>query len=154
MVVRFVLSAAIALAAGPSLAEQLSPDAALRFIVGKLFSFNCFDGSHGAGRIYGDGSVIGTVQLQGRGPMRDMWLPAHTLRVRGTAVCASLKGLPFDPCFDLNRTDSMSFRGAVSGMGFAYCDFTQRNAGVASLSIQPRSSRPLSLHAAKTRLAE
>jgi hypothetical protein len=147
MVARFVIAVAVLIAAGPSAAEQLNPDAARRFIVGKLFGFNCFDGSRGSGRIYGDGSVIGSVQLQGSGPIRNLWLPAGTLRVRRSAVCASVKGMLFEPCFDLNRTAASSFRGAVSGLGFAYCDFTQRSSGVANLSIRPRSSQPLSLHA-------
>jgi hypothetical protein len=57
----------ILLAAGSACAESLTPDAARRFVAGKLFAFNCFDGSRGAGRIYGDGSVIGTIQFHGAG---------------------------------------------------------------------------------------
>ena len=147
MVVRSVIAAVVLLAAAPSFAEQLSPEAARRFIVGKLFAFNCFDGSRGAGRIYPDGSVIGSIQLQGGGPARNMWLPAGTVRVRGKAVCASLKGLLFEPCFDLDRTNARSFRGTISGMSFAYCDFTQRSSRVASLGSRARASQPLSLHA-------
>src|SRR5260370_16093988 len=75
-------------------AEVLSPEAARRFVNGKLFAFNCFDGSRGAGRIYGDGSVIGTIQFRGAGPVRAVWLPAGTLRARGDAVCAALPGMP------------------------------------------------------------
>jgi hypothetical protein len=41
-----------------------------------LFAFNCFDGSRGAGRIHGDGSVIGTIQFRGAGPARMVSLPA------------------------------------------------------------------------------
>src|SRR5437667_8157557 len=52
-----------------------------------------------AGRIYGDGSVIGTIQFRGAGLARTVSLPARTLRVRGEAVCASLQGMPFEPCF-------------------------------------------------------
>jgi len=48
------------------------------------------------------------------------------LRVKGDAYCASLKGMPFEPCFNVNRTDDRSFRGSISGMSFAYCDFTRR----------------------------
>src|SRR5215510_11151706 len=83
----------------------LSPDAARRFVAGKLFAFNCFDGSRGAGRIYGDGSVIGTIQFRGAGPERTVALPAGTLRVKGEAVCASLQGMPFEPCFQIDKTD-------------------------------------------------
>jgi hypothetical protein len=122
----------------------MSPEAARRFVAGKLFAFNCFDGSRGAGRIYGDGSIIGTIQFQGSGPVRSVWLPAGTLRVKGEAVCASLKGMPFEPCFNLTRTDDRSFRGSVSGMGFAYCDFTRR-VTFAGMSAHPHSPSPLSL---------
>jgi hypothetical protein len=66
----------VLLAAGSACAESLSPDAARRFVAGKLFVFNCFDGSRGAGRIYGDGSVIGTIQFRGAGPERTVALPA------------------------------------------------------------------------------
>ncbi|MGB8633409.1 MAG: hypothetical protein WCD69_29220, partial [Xanthobacteraceae bacterium] len=53
-----------------------------------------------------------------------VWLPAGTLKVKGDKVCAALDGLPFEPCFDLNKTDNESFRGSVTGSDFAYCDFT------------------------------
>jgi len=48
--------------------------------------------------------------------------------VKGDRYCATLRGLPFEPCFNLNRTSSVSFRGAVSGLGFAYCDFNRGSA--------------------------
>jgi len=144
MIARFAIVALTLLVTGPALAEPLSPEAARRFVTGKLFAFNCFDGSRGAGRIYGDGSIIGTIQFQGSGPVRSVWLPAGTLKVKGEAVCASLKGMPFEPCFNLTRTDERSFRGAVSGMGFAYCDFTRR-VTFAGMSARPHSSAPLSL---------
>ena len=57
-----------------------------------------------------------------------MVLPAGTLQVNGDRYCASLRGLPFEPCFNLNRTSQVSFRGAISGLGFAYCDFHRRSA--------------------------
>ncbi|TMK09211.1 MAG: hypothetical protein E6G75_21455 [Alphaproteobacteria bacterium] len=105
MIARFAVVVATLLAASLACAETLSPDAARRFVAGKLFAFNCFDGSRGAGRIYGDGSVIGTIQFRGAGPMRAVWLPAGTLRERGGAVCASLKGMAFEPCFRLEKLD-------------------------------------------------
>jgi hypothetical protein len=80
----------ILVAGGSARAENLTPDAARHFVAGKLFAFNCFDGSRGAGRIYGDGAVIGTIQFRGAGPARTVSLPAGTLRVKGEAVCASL----------------------------------------------------------------
>src|SRR5215510_8847478 len=125
MIARFAVVVATLLAASLACAETLSPDAARRFVAGKLFAFNCFDGSRGAGRIYGDGSVIGTIQVRGAGPERTVSLPAGTLRARGEAVCASLQGMPFEPCFHIEKTDDRSFRG--SWMGFAYCDFTRRD---------------------------
>ena len=125
MVTRLAMVVLILLAAGSACAESLNPDAARRFVAGKLFAFDCFDGSRGAGRIYGDGSVIGTIQFRGAGPERTVSLPAGTLRARGEAVCASLQGMPFEPCFHIEKTDDRSFRG--SWMGFAYCDFTRRD---------------------------
>jgi hypothetical protein len=149
MVARIVIVASFLLCAvSTCFAETMNVDAARRFVVGKLFAFNCFDGTQGAGRIYGDGSVIGSVQFGGKGPAKAVWMPAGTLRVKGEAVCASLKGMPFEPCFNLNRTDGKSFRGSVAGMGFAYCDFTRRNASVAEVTPRLHPSQPLPLHPA------
>jgi hypothetical protein len=144
MIARFAIVVVTLLAAVTAQAEVLSPDAARRFVAGKLFAFNCFDGSRGAGRIYGDGSVIGTVQLRGTGPVRAVWLPAGTLRVRGEAWCASLQGMAFEPCFRLEKITERSFRG--SWLGFAYCDFTRRMS-VAGIGPRRQSSEPLSLEA-------
>jgi hypothetical protein len=111
-------------------AEELRADEARRFIAGKHFSYSCFDGTTGNGRIYADGSVAGYIQIGGNGPRRYVVLPANTLRVQGEQYCASLRGMPFTPCFNLNRTSQVSFRGSVSGLGFAYCDFRRRSARV------------------------
>jgi hypothetical protein len=146
MVARFAIVVATLLAGGTALAETMTADAARRFVTGKLFAFNCFDGSRGAGRIYGDGSVIGSIQFRGSGPVRSVWLPAGTLRTKGEAVCASLKGMPFEPCFNVDRTGNQSFRGSVSGFGIAYCDFTRR-VSVAGIGPRRHSSEPLSLDA-------
>jgi hypothetical protein len=142
MVARIAVLATMLLAAGPVLAEPMNAETARRFVSGKLFAFNCFDGSRGTGRIYGDGSVIGTIQFNGSAQPRAVWLPAGTLRVKGEAVCASLKGMPFEPCFNLDRTDERSFRGSVSGMGFAYCDFTRRMS-VAGIGARVQLARPV-----------
>jgi hypothetical protein len=109
----------------PTAAEEMSPKQAHRFVVGKLFEVKCFDGTRAIGRIDGDGSVMGTIQFRGTGPERSAWLPAGTLKINGEAVCASLQGIPFKPCFKLDRTSDRSFRGSVLGLDFAYCDFAQ-----------------------------
>ena len=70
MFARFAVAASALLVATPALAEPMNAEAARRFVAGKLFAFNCFDGSRGAGRIFGDGSVIGTVQFGGTGPVK------------------------------------------------------------------------------------
>ena len=125
----------------------MSVEASWWFVTGKLFAYHCFDGSRGLGRIYADGSVIGTIQYNGSGPVRSIWLPPATLRVKGDAICASLKGLSFEPCFNLSRTGEQSFRGSVSGMGMiAYCDFTRRMS-VAGLGSRLQLSGPLTLDA-------
>jgi hypothetical protein len=144
MIARFAIVVVTLLAAVTAQAEVLGPEAARRFVAGKLFAFNCFDGSRGAGRIYGDGSVIGTLQVRGTGPVRSVWLPAGTLRVRGESWCASLQGMAFEPCFRLEKTTERSFRG--SWLGFAYCDFTRRMS-VAGIGPRRHSSEPVSLEA-------
>src|SRR3974390_101380 len=124
MLARFVLGAVVAGAAiAPALAGPMSAEEARRFVSGKVFAFTCFDGTRGAGRILDDMGAAGAVQFNGSGPVRHLRLPGNTLQIRGQAVCASLRGLPFEPCFNLHKTSEVSFRGSVSGMGFAYCDF-------------------------------
>jgi hypothetical protein len=113
----------------PAAAQELTPARAERFVVGKTFAFSCFDGTTGAGRIHADGSVAGTLQMKGTGLLRHARLPAGTLQVKGERVCASLKGMPFEPCFNVQQTGAQSFRGSISGFGFAYCDFTRRGNG-------------------------
>jgi len=138
MIARFAALAVLLLATGAAHAQSMNAEAARRFVTGKLFAFNCVDGSRGLGRIYADGSVIGTIQVNGKGSERSVWLPPGTLRVKGEAICASLKGMSFEPCFNLNRTGEHSFRGSVSGLGMiAYCDFTRRT-NVAGLGPHPQ----------------
>jgi hypothetical protein len=127
----------------PVLAGSMGPEEARAFVAGKLFAFTCFDGTRGAGRIQSDGSVAGTVQFGGSGPTRYARLPANTIQVRSNAVCASLKGLPFEPCFNLDKTDEVSFRGSVAGMGFAYCEFHKHGN---SIIMARARARPRSLH--------
>jgi hypothetical protein len=113
--------------AGTAFAEELKPEEARRFVAGKLFSYTCFEGTNGSGRIFADGSVAGTIQLGGQGPVRYAQLPPGTIRVSTESICASVRGVPFNPCFNVDKTDAMSFRGSLSGFGFAYCNFTRRN---------------------------
>ena len=106
------------LAAVPAIAGEMSAEEARRFVIGKMFSYTCFEGTRGQGRVHPDGSVVGSIQFRGEGPMRYAALPPGTLRVKGESVCASLRGLPIEPCFNLERTSDYSFRGSVSGLGF------------------------------------
>src|SRR5215475_6388136 len=114
-------------AAMPAWAGELKPEEAKHFIAGKYFSYTCFEGTAGAGRINADGSVMGTIQVRGSGPVRLIALPTGTIRVQPDSICASLRGMLIQPCFTVTQTDARSFRGAISGLGFAYCDFTRRN---------------------------
>ena len=115
------------LGAGIAAAEELGPEQARAFVVGKLFSYTCFEGTAGVGRIFADGSVVGTIRMRGEGPPRFATLPAGTIRVDGQSMCAHLSGLPFTPCFRVDKLDYKSFRGSLAGLNFAYCDFYQRN---------------------------
>jgi len=145
MLARFVLGAVIAGAAiAPALAGQMNAEEARRFVSGKVFAFTCFDGTRGAGRILDDMGAAGSVQFSGSGPLRHVRLPGNTLQIRGQAVCASLRGIPFEPCFNLDKRDDRSFRGSVSGMSFAYCDFHHQ--GAAQMLMARAVARPRSLH--------
>src|SRR5580693_8540638 len=146
MLARFVLGA---VAAGgmiaPALAGQMNAEEARRFVSGKVFAFTCFDGTRGAGRVLDDMGASGAVQFNGSGPVRHLRLPGNTLQIRGQAVCASIKGIPFEPCFNLDKKNEVSFRGSVSGMGFAYCDF-QHQGGAAQMMMARAVARPRSQH--------
>src|ERR1700712_3532058 len=141
MLARFVLGAVAAGAViAPALAGQMNADEARKFVSGKVFAFTCFDGTRGAGRILDDMGATGAVQFSGSGPVRHLRLPGNTLQIRGENVCASLKGLPFEPCFNIDKKDESSFRGSVSGLGFAYCDFQHQ--GGATMLMARAVARP------------
>jgi hypothetical protein len=145
MLARLVLGAVTAGAMiVPALAGMMNADEARKFVAGKVFAFTCFDGSRGAGRVLDDLGAAGSIQFSGSGPVRNVRLPGNTLQIRGQAVCASIKGLPFEPCFNLDKRDDRTFRGSVSGMGFAYCDF--RHQGAAQMLMARAVARPRSLH--------
>ena len=129
---RVVVVSACLLGAGllgvaSAIAEDLGPEQARSFVVGKLFAYNCFEGTSGVGRVFPDGSVVGTIRIRGQGETHFAALPAGTIRVDSGSMCAHLSGLPITPCFRVTKIDYKSFRGSLSGMGFAYCDFYQRN---------------------------
>ncbi len=140
------------LAALPAIAGEMSADEARRFVIGKMFSYTCFEGTRGQGRVNSDGSVAGSVQFQGSGAVRYAHLPPNTLQVKGESVCASLRGMPFQPCFSLERTSDNTFRGSVSGMGFAYCEFTRHGGRtILAHSIErTHSASPLGLRSSFT----
>ena len=129
--------------AGPTKCSAATDaEAARRFIVGKLFTFTCAAGSRGVARVYGDGSGIGTIQFHGSEQPRPVWLPAETLKLTGETVCASLNRTEL--CFALSKTSDQSFRASVTGLDFAYCDFTER-VRTPDTVPRPESSEPLSL---------
>jgi hypothetical protein len=142
----FVRAAAVLTAmtfAVPALAEPLNSEAARHFVAGKLFAFTCFEGTTGSGRIFADGSVAGVVRMGG-GNTRFMHLPPGTLYAKNDGICSNMKGALFNPCFDLTRTSEKSFRGAISGLSFAYCDFVRGgNAREMIASVIP-TEKPLS----------
>jgi hypothetical protein len=133
------------LAALPAVAGEMSADEAQRFVIGNTFNYTCFEGTRGQGRVLPDGSVTGSIQLKGSGQMHYAALPPGTLRVRGDAVCASVRGLPVQPCFNLQRISDNSFRGSVSGLSFAYCDFRRQNPRTILVHSTQSSNQPLGL---------
>ncbi|MGC1970493.1 MAG: hypothetical protein WA712_04100 [Pseudolabrys sp.] len=126
----------------PAMAGEMTASEARQFVVEKLFSYTCFDGTRGTARVHADGSVVGSIQVRGGLP-RYGRMPLGTLRVGGDRVCAYLRGSMMQPCFYLERTNDNSFRGSIAGLSFAYCDFT-RYQGAAQTG---RGEQPLSLTA-------
>src|ERR1700741_1174919 len=94
-----VFAGAFLLGAIAAEAEELSPEQARAFVVGKLFAYSCFDGTAGMGRIFADGSVVGTITPGGIGEPRFSALPAGTVKADGNSICAHVSGLPIVPCF-------------------------------------------------------
>jgi hypothetical protein len=127
MLLRVAVVCAFVVGAASAVAEELGPEQARAFVVGKLFSYTCFDGTVGMGRIFSDGSVVGTIRPGGQSQVRFAALPAGTIKVNSNSMCAHLAGLPIEPCFRVQKIDYRSFRGSISGLSFAYCDFYQRN---------------------------
>jgi hypothetical protein len=62
--------------AGCGAAEDLSPEQTRAFVVGKLFSYICFEGTAGMGRVFSDGSVVGTWL-----PRLNRWIGLRLLRL-------------------------------------------------------------------------
>jgi hypothetical protein len=140
MIGRVAILIASLLASAPAMAQSMSPEAVQRFVAGKQFAFSCSEGSRGTGQIYSDGSASATIQVSGLGPVRSLGFPPGTLKVKGDAVCATLKGLSFEPCFNLNRTSEQSFRASLAGLlgGFGHCDFVRRISSASAKNSEAR----------------
>ena len=124
----------------------MNAEAARRFVAGKLFAFTCFEGTTGSGRIFNDGSVAGMRAHAGqRARCASCACRPARCSPKGEAICSHVKGAFFNPCFDLNKTSDKSFRGAVSGFGFAYCDFTHGRGRemIASVGPSPDDKLPM-----------
>jgi hypothetical protein len=131
---KHILVFAFLFASAPALAQEaMTADMAREFVIGRFFTYHCFDGTYGSGRIDGDGSAAGTIRVTGKGSSHYLRLPTNTLYVLGNQVCARLRGLPFEPCFDLVKTGPETFRGSLSNMNFMYCTF-ERKGGASQLA--------------------
>jgi hypothetical protein len=139
MKARVAVLCVFCLVASSAIAEELRPEQAKAFVVGKVFAYSCFDGTAGMGRIMADGSIAGTIAPGGRGETKFASLPPGTIKVSGNSVCAHILGLPIEPCFRVQRIDQQSFRGSIAGSDYAYCDFYQGNP-------ETRLERPLLMH--------
>ena len=110
---------------GAAHAQSLNPEQARAFVVGRTFVFACFEGTTGAGRVFPDGSVTGTITLRSQGQTRFVRLPPNTVRVRADSVCGYMEGMPFEPCFEVVKTGATTFRGHLAGIETMWCEFTR-----------------------------
>lgn len=141
MLFRVAFACACVLGISSALAEDLTPEQARAFVAGKLFAYNCFDGTTGIGRISGDGSIIGTIRAPNSKEVHFANLPPGTIKLTATSICAHLPGMMIEPCFRVQKINYRAFRGSIAGLGFAYCDFYQRNPR-ASLTRREPAQRP------------
>ena len=115
MIMRVAIVVASLLATAPAMAQSMSAEAAQRFVAGKLFAFSCIDGSRGLAQVHNDGSVMGTIQVSGSGPVKSVGLPPGTFKVKGDAICAKLKGLSLSRASISARPASKAFGGRSRG---------------------------------------
>lgn len=150
---RSILLAAAGIAffgTGAASAQTLTPDQARAFVTGRTFAFSCFEGSTGAGRIFPDGSVAGTITLQSQGTARFVRLPPNTVRVRGENVCGFVEGMTFEPCFEVMKTGPSTFRGQLAGVETMWCDFTRLGNESQQVASRRKTRAPSSKVAAET----
>jgi len=115
MLARCILTIMGISAAIPAAAAELRPEEAKYFIAGKYFSYRCFDGTTGGGRINANGSVVGTIQPGGSGPTRVIALPVGTVRVQSDSICASLPGGRSSPASQSRRQIPGAFGARLPG---------------------------------------
>ncbi|MGU3496989.1 hypothetical protein ACLBXM_23350 [Xanthobacteraceae bacterium A53D] len=140
---RSILLAATVVAvagAGSVSAQTLTPEQAKAFVVGRSFAFTCFEGSTGAGRIFADGSVAGTLTQRAQGIARYVRLPANTVRMREDNVCGFIEGMTFEPCFTVTKTSATTFRGTLAGVDSMWCEFVRE--GSDRTRMVQRRSKP------------
>ncbi len=130
--VRLAILCTCALTATAAVAQELGPGEAWAFMLGKPFALTCSDGTLGEGHLLSDGSVVGKIRVGSQGEMRAGTLPAGTVRVTDTGLCAYFQGLPFPPCLNVRKIDRRRFHASMSIMGFSYCQID---------SLAPRSLR-------------
>ena len=107
------------LAVLPAAAGEMNADEARRFVIGKMFSYTCFEGTRGQGRVNSDGSVAGSVQFQGAGPALRPSAGEHAVRSKARPYApAARTDLP--ACFNLERVSDTQLPAARSRVsGFA-----------------------------------
>ncbi|WP_127092064.1 hypothetical protein [Aquabacter cavernae] len=150
---RSILLAAAGIAffgTGAASAQNLTPEQARAFVVGRTFAFSCFEGSTGAGRIFPDGSVAGTITMQSQGTARFVRLPPNTVRVRTENVCGFVEGMTFEPCFEVVKTGPTTFRGQLAGVETMWCDFTRLGTESQQVASRRKTRAPSSKVASET----
>ena len=89
---RVVVVVAGLASAFPAMAGEMTASEARQFVVEKLFSYTCFDGTRGIARVHADGSVDGSIQVRGAGyhVMAVCRLAPCVLAATGSArICAA-----------------------------------------------------------------
>jgi hypothetical protein len=111
MLVRTLAVVAIYILFTPAFAEQLAPEEATQFILGKKWIYNCVEGTKGSGTFNLDGSA--TADFESLGFRHSMKFPSGTLHTENGSLCMP-PIFGHDVCFKINKIDTKHWVGSSS----------------------------------------
>ena len=106
----------------PAFAQDLTPEQATQFILGKKWFFTCVDGTKGSGTFNRNGSA--TTDFRSRGITNTRKFPAGSIHPGSGSLCMpAIFGL--DVCFKVHKIDTEHWVGSSAFVLTSWfkCDF-------------------------------